>query len=282
MRGFGVVARHIKRFLEEHGYRVHLGAWVDVMIGNRLVFDFQIGHWAFMRHPHRGVPAALYVVTEGPIPRRARAWLRDYQYLFCPSRFVKAELERIDLDCILMPHGIDTKLFRPLPVPKFIDVLAIGIHESPFDDRKFMRRVLEASFPWNTYVHTRPTLPYEELPRLYSSARVYLSLSGCEAFNIPLVEANACGLPAVINDACASGEVGFGVKVKPVETKVVDIGGIPYYFNVPNIEAIRRALGELLRSPARLRELGSRAREHALRFDYRLTFKPLLEVLPRP
>lgn len=282
VRGFGIVAMYVKRFLERHGYNVHLGAWVDVKIGNRLVFDFQIGHWAHHRPPNRGVPSALYVVTEGPIDREARRWLVGYTYLFCPSRFVKEELEKIGLDCILMPHGIDTTLFHPLNTEKWIDVVSVGIVDSVYDTRKMVDQITRITKGYNTYVHMRPSLPYERLPQIYNMARVYLSVSGCEAFNIPVLEANACGLPAVYNDSCATGEVAYGVGVKPVSCSVVRIAGIPYYMCTPDVDGLRRQLDRLLSNPRLLAEMARRAREHALRYDYMQTYKPLLEVLPKP
>jgi len=281
-RGFGRIARTVKRFLEEHGYQVHLGAWVDIMVRRRLVFDFQIGHWLFHRPPRRGVPSALYVTTEGRIDPRARSWLKGYDYIFAQSMWVKRMLEEIDVDSIYMPVGIDTDFFRPIDTVKFIDVLSIGIWESSWDNRKFMDRVCQVAFPYTCYVHTRPNLPYDKLPLLYNSAKVYVCLSSCEGFNIPVVEANACGLPVVYNEACATAENAYGVGVKPLKVYEVVDRGVPFLIHEPDIEGIRREVHRLLKDPSRLKSLSIEARRHALRYDYRKTFKPLLEVLPTP
>ena len=281
MRGYGVVSRYLKRFLEMHGYNVHLGAWVDVKIGSRLVLDLQVGHWYFHRPPKRGAPSALYVFTEGRIDRRAREWLLGYDYIFAPTKFVAEELEKIDVPYIMMWLGIDTELFKPLPIAKFIDVLSIGIWESTWDDRKFMNRVTDVAFPYTHYVHTRPTLPYDMLPELYNASRLYVSLSACEGGNIPVLEANACGIPAVFNKACGTKDLAFGVGVEPIGFEEKVDRGVPFYIYKPNIPKIREVVHMLLRDEKKLEILGARAREHALRFDFRKTFKPLLEVLPR-
>ena len=281
-RGFGMVAHNIKKFLEMHGYNVHIGAWVDIKIGDRLVFDFQIGVWHAFRPPRRGVPCALYVVSEGRIPRGARRWLSGYDYLFAQSKWVKQLLEEIDLDSIYMPVGIDTDLFRPKPMDKWIDVLSIGIWESSWDNRKFMNKVHEVAFPYNCYIHTRPTLKIEQLPDLYNQAKVYVSLSGCEGYNIPVVEANACGLPVVYNDAPATNEHTYGIPVKPKRVYEVVDRGYPMLIHEPDIPRIREEVHKLLKDHKRRLVMGLRAREYALQYDYRRTFKPLLEVLPRP
>jgi len=280
IRGFGAVARTIKMFLERHGYNVHLGAWVDIKIGDRLVMDFQIGHWYFMRHPHRGVPAAAYVTTEGNISPKAKYWLREYDYVFAQSKWVKQKLEEIDVDSIYMPVGIDTDHFRIIPMDKFIDVLSIGIWESSWDDRKFMEKVCEATHPYNCYVHRRSTLDYSKLPLLYNMAKIYVCLSGCEGFNIPVVEANACGLPVVYNDACATSENAYGIPVKPVRVYEKLDRGLSYLIHEPNIPVIRRKIHELLSDTKRLIAMGLEARKHALRYDFRKTYRPLLEILP--
>jgi len=282
VRGYGVVVRTIKRFLEMHGYNIHLGAWVDVKIRGRLVLDLQVGHWAFHRHPKRGVPAALYVFAEGPIDPKAKSWLKEYDYLIAPSRFVAQELQKLDLDNVLMPVGIDTEFFKPLNTHKFIDVLSVGIWDSDWDDRKFMDKVCEVAFPNTCYAHTKPTLPRDWMPWLYSSAKVYLSLAGCEGFNIPVVEANACGVPVVYNEACATAENAYGVPVKPKGVKVVVKRGIPFYIYEPDLERIKAEVNRLLKDDVLRNDLGREARVHARAYDFRRTFKRLLEILPPP
>lgn len=279
MRGFGRVARTIKAFLEQHGYYVHLGAWVDVIKDGKLVHDLQIGTWFAYRHPKRGAKASLYLFTEGPIPRYAKEWLKEYEYLLAPSRFVAQQLEALDLPYILMPVGIDVSEFVPLGMPKFIDVMSVGIWESSWDYRKFMNKVCEIAFPFTCYVHTRSTTPANWMSYLYNMAKVYLSLSGAEGFNIPVLEANACGVPVVYNDAPATNEHAYGIGIKPKEVKEVEDRGYLLLIHVPDFEKIREVLHKLLNDEKTLEQLGREARQHALKYDYRETYKPLLEIL---
>ena len=280
------MVRTVKKFVELHGYNTHWGAWLDIKIGPRLIFDFQVGAWWWHRPPRRGVKAALYVTTEGPIPREAREWLLGYDYIFAQSKFVQAQLEAIDVPCILMHVGVDTDMFRPIGIPKLLDALAIGIVDSEFDRRKFMDRVPEACSGLKYYAHTTPILRYEELPLLYNIAKVYVSLSAVEGFNIPVLEANACGVPCVYNDAPATNEHAFGIPVKPLKTYTVVIqthsGPYTMLYHEPDVKAINAVLKELLGDQRRLEELSRKAREHALNFDYRRTYRPLLQVLPKP
>ena len=281
-RGFSAIARTVKKFLEEHGYEIHIGAWVDIKIRGRLVFDFQIGHWIMHRPPRRGVPAALYLACEGRIPRRAREWLKGYDYLFCQSKWVRERLQEIDLDCIYMPVGIDLNHFKPMNMPKLVDVLYVAIWESSWDDRKFINKIHEIAFPHSYHAHTRPNVPYEQMPLLYNMARVYVCPSGCEGFNIAVVEANACGLPVVYNDCCATSENAYGIPVKPLRVYEKEDRGNLFLIHEPNVARMREELHKLLKDPKRLEQMSREARQHAMRYDYRRTYKPLLEVLPKP
>ena len=278
-RGFGTLAYYTKKFLEEHGYQVYLGAWCDIHKDGRLVCDFQIGHWTMYRPPRRCRLSILWCTTEGNISPEAKRWLRGYDYIFAQSKFVQQKLEEIDVHSELMYVGIDTEMFRPLHTKKIFDVISVGIYEGPNDDRKFMHKVQEVCFPLTCYIHTRPTCDYEDMPLLYNMAKVFLTLSGCEGFNIPCLESMACGLPIVGNDAPAFNEFAVGILVKPkrVYERII---GHSFLIHEPDFEKIREELHKLFKNEARIRELGMKAREKALEFDYRKTMKPLLEVLP--
>jgi len=279
-RGFDRVASMLKKFLEEHGYYVRRGAWLDIYKDGKLYCDLQVGHYMFFRAPRRGARySILYMFAEGRLKPESKYWLREYDYILVPTEWLRRELEKLDLNGILMHVGIDTKHFEPKGIHKWIDVLNISIWESSWDNRKFAHKVHEVAFPYTYYVHTRPTLPYEMMPYLYSSSRVYLSLSACEGTNIPVIEANACGVPVVGNAEPSTREYAYGVLVEPVRVYDVEDRGILYTYHEPDIEKIREKLHALLKDEVRLRFMSMEARKHALRFDYRETFKVLLEIL---
>lgn len=50
-------------------------------------------------------------------------------------------------------------------------------------------------------------VPYRNLPHLYSRAKVFVLLSLCESFGLPILEAMACGCPVVCSNASSLPEI---------------------------------------------------------------------------
>ena len=125
------------------------------------------------------------------------------------------------------------------------------------------------------------TLSNKALAALYNSMDVLLNPSYGEGFGIPIVEAQACGVPVIVTDWTSMPElVGAGWVV----------GGQPYYdpqhysdFMEPSIPAIVDALESAYDSASGMRY---KAREFAIRYDADLVtenyWKPALEKLGRP
>lgn len=65
--------------------------------------------------------------------------------------------------------------------------------------------------------------------------------------------------------------------IKAVEE--VEDRGYLLLIHVPDFEKIREVLHKLLNDEKTLEQLGREARQHALKYDYRETYKPLLEIL---
>lgn len=184
---------------------------------------------------------------------------------------------RIDL----VPHGIDTDLFRPVPdtdalrtklglsaneptilfagfvTPrKGLDYLAQAlpkIRPAPrlilvgrCSDKYRLQffRLLGDAVP---QVVEAGFVPDEEMPSYYSLADVYVSPSLLEGFGLPLAEALACETPVVATAAGATSEVvgPGGILVPPKDS-----------------DALADAISRLLCNPARRREMGMRGREH--------------------
>lgn len=50
-------------------------------------------------------------------------------------------------------------------------------------------------------------VPYEQLPALYHGAKVFVLLSLCESFGLPILEAMACGCPVVCSNVSSLPEI---------------------------------------------------------------------------
>lgn len=124
----------------------------------------------------------------------------------------------------------------------------------------------------------RQGLPHEAMATLYTRADVLLAPSMGEGFGIPVVEAQACGLPVIVSNFSAQPElVGDGWLVN----------GQPYWdfaqkawLNTPNVKEITIALQEAYERP---RELSQKAMDFASQYlaDYVFDthWKPALKRL---
>jgi glycosyltransferase involved in cell wall biosynthesis len=121
----------------------------------------------------------------------------------------------------------------------------------------------------NPYAH-------QDMAKIYSALDVLLNPSLGEGFGIPILEAAACGVPAIVTEATAMPEVagaGWHVKHHPYWT------ALNSWQATPDIDDIVSALEECyaLRG-ARREKLCRLARAHALNYDARKVFKT--QMLP--
>jgi glycosyltransferase involved in cell wall biosynthesis len=105
----------------------------------------------------------------------------------------------------------------------------------------------------------------EELAATYSSLDVLVNASMGEGFGLTVLEAQACGVPAIVTDFTAMSEVcGAGWKVG-YERHWTDQAS---WQARPHVEEIVASLEECYAlDDASRRELSARAREHALAYD---------------
>lgn len=121
-------------------------------------------------------------------------------------------------------------------------------------------------------------MPDEHMAVLYSSFDVLLSPSLGEGFGLPVLEAQACGVPVLVTDFSAQSELcGAGWKAQAhrlYDSSQLSDWGRPYDFEV------KRLLAEAYETAGGLRE---QAREFAVRYDVRQVwdewFQPTLEIL---
>nr|WP_298720734.1 glycosyltransferase family 1 protein [uncultured Steroidobacter sp.] len=112
-------------------------------------------------------------------------------------------------------------------------------------------------------------VPNQRLHLAYQLAECFVLATLCESFGIPIVEAFACGCPAIVPNTCSAPEIA---------------GGAAYLVNPRNEAEIARAFTEVTTSAPlrhRLRELGlQRARTLTWKETARRTLAVLNEIVP--
>jgi glycosyltransferase involved in cell wall biosynthesis len=103
----------------------------------------------------------------------------------------------------------------------------------------------------------------EELAALYSSCRMCVYPSLYEGFGLPPLEAMACGAPVITSN---------------IETIVETVGTAARLVSPTDVQAIARAIAELLRDEKERRRLSQAGRERAARFTWEKTAHLTLEV----
>jgi glycosyltransferase involved in cell wall biosynthesis len=113
--------------------------------------------------------------------------------------------------------------------------------------------------------------PAEDMARIYSALDVLLNPALGEGFGIPVLEAQACGTPAIVTDFSAMQEVcgaGWHVKHTPYWT------GLNSWQAVPDIDDIVDALEQCHgRSDVECRKMAEAARRHACEYDTQKVLK---------
>lgn len=106
----------------------------------------------------------------------------------------------------------------------------------------------------------------EELPDLYNQADVYLSASHSDGTSISLLEALACGRPALLSDI-------------PGNREWIQPGVQGWYFPDGDVDALAKAMLEAVEQHDRLPEMGRAARRLAeTRADWHQNFQGLLRA----
>lgn len=129
--------------------------------------------------------------------------------------------------------------------------------------------------------HYHIGLPEEYLADVYNAADVLLHPSYNEGFGLPILEAQACGTPVVVNDNTSMRELCFaGRAVPPLQKFWTPLGG---WADIPDIAGFDAALEwiyDITRSKEGRNWLSERARAGAEEYDWDLVvgkyWKPLL------
>jgi len=237
------------------------------------------------------------------------------------SRYGERMLGR--LDPLYVPHGIDTKVFKPtdqfatrerfgFPRDAFLVGMVAankgrpsrkGFQEAFEAFRKFMQSRDDAYL----YLHTMldpalaqgediPALlsaldipedrvritdqyrmlfnpfPADAMAQLYGALDVLVNPAHGEGFGIPVLEAQACGVPVIVTDFTAMAEVcgaGWAVDHRPLWT------GQNSWQAVADVDEIVSALEECYEQRGTLAsvKLGQTARKHAEGYDHELVWE---------
>jgi glycosyltransferase involved in cell wall biosynthesis len=104
-----------------------------------------------------------------------------------------------------------------------------------------------------------------DMVKLYNCFDVLLLCSGGEGFGMPLIEAQACGVPVVTTDyAAAPEQVGAGLTVPWSDWVVINTPGTRYV--LADVDKMAEALTKIMNAdPQKLRK---RARDFSLRYDW--------------
>jgi len=309
-------------------------------------FDLIIAHWdAFALEFLNDVklPWLAYIPIDGPMTEKWANYVKNAYRVIAYSHFGYNELLKFFPPARLayIPHGVDTKVFRPLnkdkaelrqkieavpPIPEdcflVLNVAAnIGSRKKlPLLIRTF-RRFVKYCPDAHLYLHTNAYAPmgkgYDlmfyvhmlglddkvhlpkynpvllglsdlEMCEIYNAADVYVSNSVAEGFCLPLIEAQACGLPVIapLNSAQEELVRGHGWLVRSVDPDAYV--EIPVYvpqlteYPVPDQASLLSHLIDAYNNRGLLEDIGKKARCFALQYDWDnvipMWFKLLEEV----
>lgn len=127
-------------------------------------------------------------------------------------------------------------------------------------------------------------MPEPKMAQLYQAFDVLSLVSMGEGFGIPLIEAQASGIPVVTAHNTAMTELTFaGIRIEKQHPFWTQLGSWAMLPDVGEIAAAYAEMYDMLRDPFRALELSERARAGALTFDWdsvvQRFWKPFLEDL---
>ncbi len=142
--------------------------------------------------------------------------------------------------------------------PPGVDLVLAG--RRAWKSRPFLRKARELTSAGR--VRMLDYVPEDDLPALYQSALAFVYPSLKEGFGLPVVEALATGLPAIVSD------------VEPLRSLVSDAG---WSFRPGDVHDLRAALSEALRDGDKRAVLSCRGKEKATAYSWERTAKETMK-----
>jgi len=314
--GFKTAAEHYKRFQCDLGI-FHADFWVSYkfakLIPNSLCYS-PIDHENY--------------------PEKWLNVLRAYKWVAVPSKHAQQELKKSGIEAEFVPHGVDTKVYRPLDktssrkaftlekdkfiigivaannddeprkgwdgmfqaIKIFLDNnpdakkdVEVVIHTDPENERG--RNLIELSkqigvhdkIIWNDrYTSSVIGLPETGMARLYNCFDVFLMLSRREGFCLPVLEAQACGVPCIVNGFSALIErVNYGKCGWLIPPRALVYSPLNAISSIPDPEKAADALEEAYNKDSKRKYFSKRSLEYARRQTWEIALEkhwlPLLE-----
>ncbi|MEW5957642.1 MAG: glycosyltransferase family 1 protein [Chloroflexota bacterium] len=108
-------------------------------------------------------------------------------------------------------------------------------------------------------------IPQEELPLWYNAAVLFVYPSHFEGFGLPVLEAMACGTPVITSTAASLPEV-------------AGVDGAAWLVEPADIEALARAMAELMSQPDRRAAMSAQGQHRATGFQWEKTARETVAV----
>lgn len=297
----------------------HFNADVVISLMDIWVLANDYGHRGFLWVPYAPV-------DHEPIPPGVLDKLRRAYHPLAYSQHASREFAAAGLDHHYIPHGVETKVFKPFDkggkaqAKKWLglepDTFLIGTIGSNkgWPSRKGFPELFEAFAGFQRkhpearlYVHseiadtihnglnltslaelygindyTMLSMPYYQLigltsrdmRRIYNGFDVFCLPSMGEGFGIPIIEAQACGVPVIVTDWTACSELcGSGWKV-PIAKKIpTPLMSFQAYADVDALTAAMESAYAMWRDDAARTHMSQVAREFAMQYDWETLVK---------
>jgi len=128
-------------------------------------------------------------------------------------------------------------------------------------------------------------IPYDKLYKMYNDADVFVCATRAEAFNLPGIEAMACGLPTIQTNYGGQTDYMTNKNSLFINYKLEEVKDDIMYegveWAVPYIEHIKNEMRWCFNNQDKVKEMGKQALEDVKKWTWELSAKKLVEHLKK-